>query len=49
MSDKKQVSVRLDSETVKQLKIIVAKSDTTIQLVMEALLKQYIAKNSDKL
>ena len=44
-SDKKNTSLRLDSKTLKALKIRVIEDDTSVQAVLEYLIGEYLNNN----
>lgn len=44
-SDKKNTSLRLDSKTLKALKIRAIEDDTSVQAILELLVQEYLEKN----
>ena len=45
---KKNTSLRLDAKTLKELKLIALRTDTSIQKIFEELIGAYISKNQEK-
>lgn len=44
-SDKKNTSLRLDSKTLKALKIRAIEDDSSVQAILEFLVQEYLEKN----
>lgn len=47
-NDKKNTSLRLDTKTLKALKIIAIENDSSIQKIIEELVQNYITKKNSK-
>lgn len=45
---KKSTSLRLDAKVLKELKLLAVEQDTSIQAIIETLVKEYIAKNTSR-
>ena len=45
---KKNTSLRLDAKTLKELKLIALRNDTSIQRIIEELIVAYIRNNREK-
>ena len=48
LEKKKRSSLRLDATVVKELKLLAAKQETSIQEGVETLVKKYIEKNKQR-
>lgn len=44
-NDKKNTSLRIDRNKLKELKILAIKKDTSIQKILEALIERYLEEN----
>ncbi len=45
---KKSTSLRLDPKVLKELKLLAVEQETSIQAIVEALVKEYIEKNTSR-
>lgn len=45
---KKSTSLRLDAKVLKELKLLAVEQETSIQAIVEKLIKEYIEKNTSR-